>query len=355
MHCRCLLRSVFGLRRVGLMAPKLLNRFKVKVKTEAEDDERVSAVQSPLPPGTMQMPEEDGGAVMSAFQRERLIAQAAPSTQAAPGQGGVVSSRDGQQRPIMDPAAGRNRQITQATAAAAAAQTSSDASGSVAALRLDDLRQQQQQQTRYADVADARIPPIDTSEKPGASPAVVSVKAEGEIGDAADDVKIALAHPEDQEDPGTAFLRQAAVEALQSNLANLNFFTDGAGGPTNLEQPRVAVLQLPRMPAAPSLGRALPAQPARNLLDGLPPGRVGRMQVHRSGKVTLVFDALPEGVTPAVAYSVNVRSDGGQEGIAQNLMAIEAANSDRLSEVRCYDLGSVSQKLVCIPVVSESM
>eukprot|EP00672_Neobodo_designis_P003374 CAMPEP_0174869866 /NCGR_PEP_ID=MMETSP1114-20130205/68649_1 /TAXON_ID=312471 /ORGANISM="Neobodo designis, Strain CCAP 1951/1" /LENGTH=341 /DNA_ID=CAMNT_0016105125 /DNA_START=26 /DNA_END=1048 /DNA_ORIENTATION=+ len=341
------------------MAPKLLNRFRVKVKTEPADNG-----DSPAAAGT---PGRAGDAVplphmsqvgddtpISAFQQQRYELEQQQSAAATPSQAATTAAAaaaagshraaPGVRGNATGQAARRAQQNAEATAHARQVTGATGAGASMASESLEVLRRL----PATTPPPEGLIPPITSADLHRAAEA--AAKAEGtrptrtkpEVkseADDDDDVADAPAAPEVAPvavDAGVSFLLESEREAARVRTANEAFFVDENGSARTFENAEIAWMQLPRMPAAPKLGAALPAQPPRSLLESLPAGRVGRLRVHKSGRVSMVFDAVPAGTAPDVAFDVSAgRADGG--GMAQNLMAIEQLGEGS-ADLRCYDL-----------------
>jgi hypothetical protein len=208
-------------------------------------------------------------------------------------------------------------------------------------IKLEDFAAQ----ARYAEPGDAVLAPIATKE---AQP--TKVENVDEDAEAPTDAAKAAAGAA----RGVEFLQVAAIEERAACALNARLLLNAEqDGPASFEEQQLCWLQLPKVPAAAAMSRREQPQGAQSLLDDMPPGRVGRLRVHRSGKVSLVFDAVPpaaSGVAPAATtYDVST-VDNVDGGVAQNLVAVLPAASGH----RCYDMGAVGSKMICVPNMSES-
>lgn len=128
-----------------------------------------------------------------------------------------------------------------------------------------------------------------------------------------------------QEESGTAFLHAAEAERQKGYSANRDYFLNPQLG----KEEELIWLQLP-----------LPAGADAQRFSALPPGRVGKLRVYKSGRTELILGG--------VSFDARVQSRGTHEPMAQSAVAVvEEATQDQSTS--CFELGSVHNKVVCTP------
>ncbi|CCD16801.1 unnamed protein product [Trypanosoma congolense IL3000] len=140
------------------------------------------------------------------------------------------------------------------------------------------------------------------------------------------------------ENDGVAFLKGYSKELENSRKDNLRFERDilRASASTDVDRRDIGDLvwlQLPRFQAD-----------APFKLSNLPPGKVGEIKVYRSGRMVMEISG--------VSYDMTVEGLSSGGGEACNVVSAVTAAQQPTDMARCYQLGFLSRKLVCMPNIN---